>query len=71
MTALLGWTILIGAFLLLSMLLLLPVFLLVRRRYPGFGRLPWAYTAATAGCSVALWYLIPFAIWEIFGRTHH
>jgi|GEM_PF-2797615 hypothetical protein len=69
MTAFVGWTIIVLGFGLLSMTLLWPVFRLVRRFRPNAGGLIWAYAAATAGCSIMLWYLVPWAVHELFGRV--
>jgi hypothetical protein len=68
MTAFVGWTIIVLGFGLCSMALLWPVFWLVRRRRPGAGGLIWGYAAATAGCSIMLWYLIPWAVHGLFGH---
>jgi hypothetical protein len=69
MRAIAGWIIIGVAFCAISMALLWPIFLLLRRFNANSGRLLWAYAAATAACSSALWYLIPFAIHELFGRA--
>jgi len=69
MTALVGWTIIVLGFGLFSMALLWPLFRLLRRRRPNAGGLIWGYAAATAGCSIMLLYLLPWAIHELFGHT--
>ena len=69
MTAFIGWTIIVLGFGLFSAALLWPVFQLVRRYRPDAGRLIWAYAAATVGCSVMLWYLVPWAVHELFGHS--
>lgn len=69
MTAFVGWTIIVLGFGLLSMLLLWPVFRLVRRFRPNAAGLIWAYAIATAGCSIMLWYLVPWAVHQLFGRV--
>jgi len=57
------------SFCLFSMVLLWPAFRLLRRSHPNSGGLLWAYAAATVACSIALWFLIPLSIHELFGRT--
>jgi hypothetical protein len=69
MTAFVGWTIIVLGFGLLSMTLLWPVFRLVRRFHPNAGGLIWTYAAATAACGIMLWYLVPWAVHELFGHT--
>jgi hypothetical protein len=71
MTAFVGWLILVLGFCAFSMALLWPVFRLMRRSYPNSLGLLWAYVAAIAGCSLALWYLIPMAVYQLFGRVSH
>lgn len=68
MTALLGWTIIVLGFGLFSMALLWPLFRLLRRRRPDAAGLIWGYVAATAGCSIMLWYLLPWGIHALFGH---
>jgi hypothetical protein len=68
MTALVGWTIIVLGFGVFSMALLWPVFRLARRHRPGAGGLIWGYVAASAACSVMLWYLIPWAVHGLFGH---
>jgi len=55
----------------LSAALLWPAYRQVRRRFPQMLHPRWAYAAATAGCSIALWYLVPLLVWALFGRTAH
>ena len=69
MTAFVGWTIIVVGLGLFSMVLLWPVFRLLRRNRPNGGGLNWAYAAATAGCSVMLWYLIPIAVHAFLGHA--
>jgi hypothetical protein len=71
MTAFVGWLILVLGFCAFSMALLWPAFRLIRRSYPNFAALLWAYAAATVGCSIALWYLIPLVVHQLFGRGAH
>jgi hypothetical protein len=71
MTAVVGWTIIVVVLCAISMGFLWPAFRLIRRSHPASGRLLWAYAAATAVCSLALWYLIPLAVHELFGRAAH
>ena len=68
MTAFAGWTIIVLGFGVFSMALLWPLFWLLRRRRPNVGGLIWGYAAATAGCSLMLWYLIPWAVHGLFGH---
>jgi hypothetical protein len=68
MTALVGWTIIVLGFGLFSMALLWPLFRLLRRYRPNAGNLIWSYAAATAGCSIMLWYLLPLAIHALLGQ---
>ena len=69
MTAFVGWAIIVLGFGLFSMALLWPVYWLVRRRRPNTGGLIWGYAAATAGCSIMLWYLVPWAVHGLFGHS--
>jgi hypothetical protein len=69
MTAVVGWLIIVTAFLGFSMMLLWPGFRLVRRSHPGSKAVLWVYLASGVVCSVALWYLIPMAVHSIFART--
>jgi hypothetical protein len=50
------------------MALLWPLFRLLRRYRPNAGNLIWSYAAATAGCSIMLWYLLPLAIHALLGQ---
>jgi hypothetical protein len=54
-----------------SALLLWPAFRLIRRWRPNIRGMRYAYIAAIAGCSIGLWHLIPWGVYEIFGRTGH
>ena len=69
MTAFVGWTIIVLGFGLVSMALLWPLFRLVRRFRPGVAGLRWAYAVATAAFAVMLWYLVPLAVHQLFGRV--
>ena len=69
MTAVVGWLIIVAAFLAVSMMLLWPGFRLVRRSHPGSKAAFWLYLASAVACSVALWYLIPLAVHSVFGRA--
>jgi hypothetical protein len=69
MTAVIGWLIIVTAFVSFSMMLLWPGFRLVRRSHPGSKAAFWLYLASAVACSVGLWYLIPVAVHGIFGRT--
>jgi hypothetical protein len=71
MTAIVGWTIIAVVLCSASALLLWPAFRLMRRFHPDSGALRWAFAAATVGCSLALWYLIPLAVHGLFGRVVH
>jgi len=71
MTAVVGWLIIVTAFVAFSMMLLWPAFRLVRRSHPGSKAVLWGYLASAVACSVALWCLIPPAVHGIFGRTVH
>jgi hypothetical protein len=66
-----GWMIIVGVFGSFSMALLWPAFRLLRRSHPQSPGLLWAYVVASGGCGVTLWYVIPLAVYEIFGRTSH
>jgi hypothetical protein len=71
MASVVGWTI-IGVFLCsVSAGILWPVFRLMRQSRGQSKGLLWAYFVATAICSVALWYLIPFLVLKLFGRATH
>jgi hypothetical protein len=71
MTAIIGWLIIVTAFLSFSMMILWPGFRLVRRSHPGSKGVLWGYLGAAVVCSVALWYLIPPVIHGIFARNPH
>jgi hypothetical protein len=71
MAAAAGWIIICVGFSLVSVAVLWPAYRSLRRRFPHFRHHVWAYFAATAGFSVALWFLIPLAVWLLFGRTAH
>jgi len=71
MKALVGWTIIVGIFGLISTALLWPAFKLLRRVRPRFKGFYWVYLFSIALCSLALWYLIPFAVFRLFGHTAH
>jgi hypothetical protein len=69
MQALVGWTIIAAIFCSVGAAVLWPAFWLLRRWRPNLRGLRWAYAAATVGFGVALWYAIPFGVYEFFGRT--
>ena len=69
MTAIFGWIIIVITLGLASAVMLWPFFRLVKRRYPTSLGLVGACAAATAGFGVGLWYLIPFIVWGLFGRS--
>jgi hypothetical protein len=71
MTAFIGWIIIVAALFSVSAVLLWPAFRLMRRSYPNSLGLLLAYVAAMAACSLALWYLIPMAVYQFFGRVAH
>jgi uncharacterized membrane protein YhaH (DUF805 family) len=69
MRALAGWTIIVAVFGLFSMALLWPAFALLRRVHGRFKGYYWVYSLSIAVCSLALWYLIPFAVFKLFGQA--
>jgi hypothetical protein len=69
MTAVIGWVIIVLGFGLVSMALLWPVFRLVRRYRPNAAALAWAYAVATGALGMVLWYLVPLAVHQLFGRV--
>ncbi|HTV77160.1 MAG TPA: hypothetical protein VMF03_02810 [Steroidobacteraceae bacterium] len=71
MIAVLGWLIIVAAFVSFSMMLLWPVFRLVRRSHPGSKGFVLAWVAAAAACSIGLWFLIPVLVHNIFAKTVH
>ena len=66
-----GWIIICAGLSLLSAALLWPGYRLMRRRLPQLRHPGWAYAGATALGGLVLWYLIPLAIWALFGRAGH
>jgi hypothetical protein len=71
MQAFLGWTVIVVVFYSVSMALLWPVFWFIRRLRPNVRGLRWVYAAASVGCGFALWYSIPWGVYQIFGRASH
>ncbi len=71
MTSFTGWTIIVVVSCSFSMILLWPAYSLARRSRFNSRALPWLYAASTAGCSVALWYLIPLVVSRCFSRVVH
>ena len=69
MTSLVGWVIIILTFALISMGVLYPGYRVARRRYPESGKIRWLYGVATVVCSVALWFLLPVVVHQIFPRV--
>ena len=66
-----GWIIICTGFSLVSAALLWPAYRLTRRRHPGLRHPAWLFAAATVLCSITLWYLIPLAVWALYGRVPH
>jgi hypothetical protein len=61
--------IIVVVFGLFSMALLWPAFKLLRRVRGRFKGYYWVYLFSIAACSLALWYLIPLAVFKLFGQT--
>lgn len=61
--------IIVVVFGLFSVALLWPAFVLLRRVRGRFVGFYWVYLFSIAACSLALWYLIPFAVFKLFGQT--
>ena len=71
MAAIAGWIIICTGFCLVSAALLWPAYRRTRHRFTQARQARWAYALASAGCGVALWYLIPLVVWVLIGRTAH
>jgi hypothetical protein len=71
MQSFIGWTIIVAVFCSVSALLLWPAFRLIRWWRPNIRGMRYAYAAAIAGFSFALWHLIPWGVYEMFGRAVH
>jgi hypothetical protein len=71
MAAIIGWIIICTGLCLVSGAVLWPAYRHARQRFPELRHARWAYAAATAGCSIALWYAIPLLTWAVFGRSAH
>jgi len=71
MTAIAGWTIICAGFSLLSAGLLWPAYRLLHRRFAQPWQARCAYAAATAGCAIMLWLLVPLIVGVLFGRAAH
>ena len=69
MTSVAGWLILTLIFAAISLGLLYPGYRVARRRYPESGKIRWLYGVATVVCSVALWFLLPVVVHQIFPRV--
>jgi hypothetical protein len=69
MTSVAGWLILTLIFASISLGLLYPGYRVARRRYPESRKIRWLYGAATVLCSLALWFLLPVVVHQIFPRA--
>ena len=68
MTSLLGWIIIAVVFASASIGLLYPCYRLARRSFPDSRKVRWIYGTAAAALSIALWFLLPYLVHQVFGR---